>query len=313
MSKGTDVVIHIAREDTPNKLPTKPAWQTLRRTSDSLKKTVSLTQSDEIIDSRFEQGSIATAGEATGSIEYELSALSQDMFFEGVAGNIFTDVGTPPVSTLIIGGETLATYSIVKHDKKVGLIQVFSGCRIGELTIQGDTEGKITGTATISATAYTTPTTTPVKDPVAATATPFMSSISVNKFNIDGASTVGTACAESFTITINNNLTSKSCLGNQSIIPNRYLEGKVAITLNVTLALTTTSKAWLPYVESRKTMTAEIGLEDSNKNTYGFQFTKLELDNDGLSDTNANDEHTLSLEFRHVKTAPTITRSQPKP
>lgn len=309
MSKGTDVVIHIAKEETPNMLPVAPEWHTLRRNSDSLKKTVSLTQSDEIIDSRFEQGSVASSAEAVGSIDFELSALSQDMFFEGVAGNVFTDAGVPTVSTLEIGGDTLPTFTIVKHDKKVGLIQVFSGCRIGELTIQGDTEGKITGSASISATGYEVASATPVTSPLPATDTPFMSSINVNAFKINGTSTVGTACAESFTITINNNLTAKPCLGNGSLIPNRYTEGNVTITLNVTLALTTTSKAWIPYVESRETMTAEIGLEDSKKNAYGFHFTKLELDNDGLSDTNKNDDHTMAMEFRHVKVAPTITRT----
>ncbi|WP_180113354.1 phage tail tube protein [Acinetobacter sp. YH12073] len=309
MSKGTDVVIHIAKEETPNTLPAVPVWHTLRRNSDSLKKTVSMTQSDEIVDSRFEQGSVASSAEATGSIEFELSALSQDMFFEGVAGNLFVDSGTPSVSTLEIGGDTLPTYTIVKHDKKVGFIQVFTGCRIGELTIQGDTEGKITGTASISATGYSNPIATPVVNPVAATDTPFMSSINVNEFKISGVSTVGTACVESFTITINNNLTAKPCLGNGSLIPNRYTEGNVTITLNVTLALTTTSKEWIPFVESRETMTSEIGMEDSKGNAYGFNFTKLELDNDGLSDTNKNDDHTMAMEFRHVKEAPTITRT----
>lgn len=309
MSKGTDVVIHIAKEETPNTLPAVPEWHTLRRNSDSLKKTVSLTQSDEIVDSRFEQGSVATSAEAVGNIEYELSALSQDMFFEGVAGNMFVDSGTPSVSTLEIGGDSLPTYTIVKHDKKVGFIQVFSGCRIGELTIQGDTEGKITGSASINATGYSNPVASPVTSPLPATTTPFMSSINVNEFKISGVSTVGTACAESFTITINNNLTAKPCLGNGSLIPNRYTEGNVSITLNVTLTLTTTSKAWIPYVESRQNMTAEIGLEDSIGNAYGFNFTKLELDNDGLSDTNKNDDHTLAMEFRQVKEAPTITRT----
>ncbi|MDN5511159.1 phage tail tube protein [Acinetobacter sp.] len=303
------MVIHIAKEETPNTLPALPVWHTLRRNSDSLKKKVSLTQSDEIVDTRFEQGSIATSGEAVGNIEYDLSALSQDMFFEGVAGNLFVDSGTPSVSTLDIGGDTLPTYTIVKYDKKVGMTQVFSGCRIGELTIQGDTKGKITGSVSISATGYETPAVTPVANPLDATTTPFMSSINVNTFKINGVSTVGTSCAESFKLTINNNLTAEPCLGSESLIPNRYKEGKVSITLNVTLALTVSSKAWIPYVETRQTMTSEIGIEDSLGNAYGFNFTKLELDNDGLSDTNANDDHTLGMEFRHVKEAPTITRT----
>lgn len=308
-SKGTDVVIYIAKEESPNVLPAVPVWHTLRRNSDSLKKTVSLTESDEIVDSRFDQGSVATSGEATGTIEYELSALSQDILLEGAAGNIFVEDGVTGVATLEIGGMELDTFTIVKHDKKLNFIQVFSGARIGELTIQGDTEGKITGSATISATGYANPAASPVTAPLAAPDTPFMSSINVNTFKINGVSTVGTACAESFTISINNNLTARPCLGNQSIIPNRYTEGKVNIGLSATVVLTEQSKAWIPYVESRETMTAEIGIEDTQGNAYGFHFPKLELDNDGMSDTNATDDHTLALEFKQVKVAPTITRS----
>lgn len=192
-SKGTDVVIYIAKEESPNVLPAVPVWHTLRRNSDSLKKTVSLTESDEIVDSRFDQGSVAISGEATGTIEYELSALSQDILFEGAAGNVFVEDGVTGVFTLEIGGAELDTFTIVKHDKKLNFIQVFSGARIGELTIQGDTEGKITGSATISATGYANPVASPVTAPLAAPDTPFMSSINVNTFKINGVSTVGTA------------------------------------------------------------------------------------------------------------------------
>lgn len=308
-SKGTDVVIYIAKEESPNVLPALPEWHTLRRSSDSLKKTVSLTESDEIVNSRFDQGSVATSGEATGAIEYELSALSQDILLEGAAGNVFVPDALTGIATLEIGGDELATFTIVKHDKKLNFIQVFSGARIGELTIQGDAEGKITGSASISATGYTNPATSPVTAPLAPTDTPFMSSINVNMFKINGVSTVGTACAESFSISINNNLTAKPCLGNESLIPNRYTEGKVNIGLSATVVLTEQSKAWIPFVESRETMTAEIGIEDSEGNSYGFNFPKLQLDNDGMSDTNATDDHTLGLEFKQVKVAPTITRS----
>lgn len=308
-SKGIDVVIYIAKEESPNVLPALPEWHTLRRSSDSLKKTVSLTESDEIVDSRFDQGSVATSGEATGAIEYELSALSQDILLEGAAGNVFVEDGVAGVFTLEIGGDELATFTIVKHDKKLNFIQVFSGARIGELTIQGDAEGKITGSASISATGYANPASSPVTAPLAPTDTPFMSSINVNMFKINGASTVGTACAESFAISINNNLTARPCLGTESLIPNRYTEGKVNIGLSATVVLTEQSKEWIPYVESRETMTAEIGIQDSQGNAYGFNFPKLQLDNDGMSDTNATDDHTLGLEFKQVKVAPTITRS----
>ena len=112
-SKGTDVVIYIAKEESPNVLPTVAVWHTLRRNSDSLKKTVSLTETDEIVDSRFDQGSVATSGEATGTIEYELSALSQDILLEGAAGNVFVDDAISGVATLEIGGMELDTLSLI--------------------------------------------------------------------------------------------------------------------------------------------------------------------------------------------------------
>lgn len=306
MSMGTDVVIHIAKETSPNVMPTS-GWQVVRRTSDSLDEKITTTESDEVVDSRFEQGSSATSGEAGGTINFELSAGSQDILFEGVAGNSFS---SDAVSTLEIGGPTLATFTIVKHDKKLGLIEVFSGVRIGELSLSGDTDGKITGSVTVNATGYDdTLTVTPVTDPAPVTTTKFMSSINVDAFKVDGATTVGTACAESFSITISNNLTAKPCLGSGSLIPNRYSEGKVSVSLSSTVVLTETSLEWRKKIKSRDTLTAEIGIEDSAGNSYGFNFTQLELNSGEKSETNNTDEHTLSLEFKHIKTAPTITRS----
>lgn len=307
-SKGTDVAIHIAEEATPNTLPATPKFFVVSRTSDSLNETTTTTESETIVDSRFEQGSSATGGEAGGTINFELSAGTQDIFFEGVSGNVFV-VDQSNIGTLEIGGPELKTYTIVKHDKKLGLIEVFSGCRIGELSITGDAEGKITGSITVNATGYDDKlTATPVTNVQPEPNTKFMSAINVDAFKVNGISTVGNACAESFTITINNNLTAKPCLGSGSLIPNRYSEGKVSIGLSATVVLTQTSKVWRENVKSRDTMTAEIGIEDKAGNSYGFNFTQLELNGAEKSETNQTDEHTLALEFKHIKSAPTITR-----
>lgn len=309
-SKGTDVSIYIAEEASPNTLPANPVWHTVRRTSDSLKRTVAVSESDEILDTRFEQGSTADSAEAGGSIEFEFSAKSQDVFLEGVAGNKFVDDAVAGVSTLEIGGDELATYTIVKHDRKLDHIEVLSGVRIGELSITGSTSGKITGSATVSATSYDDQATvSPVTNPLPAPETKVMSSIDVNTFKLNDVNTVGTACAEEFTLTITNNLEGKSCLASQSLIASRFTEGRVSVTLNTTVALTTTSKQWIPYVISRETMTAEIGFGDKAGNDYALNFTKLELNNDGMSDTNATDDRTLALELKHIREAMTITRS----
>ena len=307
MSQGTDVIIHIAKESTPNTLPQNPAWIPLRRTSDTLDEKIKTTESNEIVDSRFEQGSSATSGEAGGTINFELSALSQDILFEGVSGNSFIE--DDGVFTLAIGAPKIGTFTIVKHDKELGLIEVFSGVRIGEVSIKCDVEGKITGSATVMATGYDdTLTVTPVVNPQAVTTTKFISSINVNAFKVDGTSTVGTACAESFTITFSNNLTAKPCLANESFIPNRYSEGKLSLGLSATVVLTETSQEWRSKIKTRDTMTAEIGIEDSEGHSYAFNFTQLELNGAEKSETNNTDEHTLSLEFKHIKTAATITR-----
>lgn len=310
-SKGTDVSLYIAKEQSPNTLPLTPEWHTLRRVSDSLKKTVELTASGEVIDSVFEQGSVASSATASGAINFEFSALSQDMFLEGVSRNVFiVDAVDTDKSVLEIGGDNdLATFTIVKHDRKLSRIEVFSGARVGELTISASTDGMIEGAATITATGYAEPTVLPVANPLPATETPFTSALNVAAFKINGVNTAGTACAESFEITINNNLDAKGCLGNSSLIKSRVTEGRVAVGLSSTVLLTAASKAWIKNVETRDRMTAEIEILDKLGNSYKFGFTKLELDNDGLSDTTAEDEHTLGLEFKHVKEAITITRT----
>lgn len=307
-STGLDVLLFTAPEDSPNTLPSVPVWTPIRRTSDSLKKTVSLTESDEIIDTRYDQGSVATSAEAAGKIDFEFSAKSQDLFIEGAACNQFVEDGATGVSTVSIGGKTSRTFTIVKVYVKENIIKVFSGCRVESLEIKGDTEGKITGSVDIKATGYSEPAVSPVTNPLPASTTPFMSSINVNSFKIDGQTTVGKACAQSFTISIKNNLKKVACLGNQSLIPNEYKELKSQTSLSATVMLTDTSKVWIPFVESRQTVTAEIGIEDSLGNTYSFNFAKLELNNEGLSDTKGSDDNTLALEFNHVRVAPTITR-----
>lgn len=309
-SQGTDVTIYAAKETSPNTLPANPVWQTLRRTSDSLKKTVELTKSGEIIDSVFEQGSVAASATAAGAINFVFSALSQDIFLEGVSRNTFVIDGTDAKKGVLqIGGDgNLASYTIVKHDRKLNRIEVFSGVRIGELTISASLDGAITGVATITATSYTTPDISPVVDPTPATETKFNSGLNIKAFKFNDVNTAGTACAETFEIKISNNIEAKGCLASGSIIKSRIKEGLVSVGLSSTVVLTNISKQWISKVETRERMTAEIEILDEAGNSYVFGFTKLELDNDGLSDTTIDAEHTLGLDFKHVKEAMTITR-----
>jgi hypothetical protein len=116
----------------------------------------------------------------------------------------------------------------------------------------------------------------PVVDPLPATETPFISALNVTAFKINGVNTAGTACAESFEITINNNLDAKGCLGGASLIKSRVTEGRVAVGLNSTVLLTAASKGWIKNVETRDRMTAEIEIVDKLGNSYVFGFTKLE-------------------------------------
>ena len=309
MSKGSDVVHHIVKETSPNVLPASPVWQTIRWTSSSLKKTVELGESEEVIDSPFEQGSAAVSATASGDIGFEFTALSQDMFLEGVARNVFVeDDGT---SVLNVGGpEDLATYTIVKHDKNLNMIEVFTGCRINQLTISASTGAKITGTASIIATGYSTPTSTPVTNPAAAPNTPFVAGKNITSLKVLSAETAGSACIDTFEITINNGLEAVQCLGSGSILATRVKnEAPIAIGLTATALLTNASKTWIPYVESRQIMTASIDIQDNVGNKYVFSFPSLELDNDGASDLSGRTERTLSLEFKNTKQAITVTKT----
>ena len=311
-SAGKNTPHYIAKEASPNKLPASPIWHTIRWTSSSLKKTTELDQSGEVLDSPFEQGSAAVSAQASGDIGFEFTALSQDPFLEGVSRNVFIeDASNPNKSLLTVGGvDEMATYTIVKHDKKLGFIEVFTGCRINQLTISASNGAKITGTASIVSTGYEMPSISPVVDPLPAPDTKFNAAKNVKSFKILGNETAGSACADTFEITINNQIEAVSCLGSGSLIPNRIKDANpVQVLLSSTALLTNASKVWLPYVESRAPLTAGIGIEDNAGNKYDFDFTYLELDNDGMSDLSATEERTLDLEFRHVKQAMTITRT----
>lgn len=149
----------------------------------------------------------------------------------------------------------------------------------------------------------------PVVAALPPTDTPIMSSVNVNSAKVNGVSTVGVACMQSWSIEINNNLSGIKCVGSESLAPTKFLEKRVDITFSANLMFSKTVADWKPFIKSRATMTAEIGLEDSLNNAYAFNFPQLQLDTLDDPDGGGEDDITADGTWTHVKVAPTITRS----
>lgn len=305
-SKGKDVLLCIAEEATPNKLPASPVWHVVRWTDHDLKRETTVEKSDSVSTGRYRQGSIPMSATAGGTISFELAAGgATDLFFEGVSfGGSFVP-GTP--DTLAVGGNVLKTYTLVRKDLKTGKTKIFSGVRIGEMTISGEATGKITGQVTVSATDYTESAVSPVTNPIE-TNTKFVSAVNTKSFKINGQETVNVACVQSFELSINNNLSEIRCLGSGNLIANAFNEGMVDISLTAKVLLTTTSEQWEDYVLSRVPMTADIGIVDTANNTINFVFPQLEVDAANPNNTTPEDDNTLDLTFTHVRVAPIIQR-----
>lgn len=302
MSSGSKIRLYYAVEDTPEKLPATPIWKTVRRVSDGLSEDVKTETSSSVTDSRFRQGGMATESEIKGSLEVELSVGLFDDFLAAVAMNDWkTDV-------LTFGGDVRKTFTFVKVYEDIGEIYVYKGVRFGDLSMSIATTGKITAKFGLVGTTFEKTKTSPVKTPLAVPDVVLVSALNVGDLKVNGQDIVGTSCLQSTELSINNNLEAIRCIGSKKLSAVAYLEKIIDITLNCKFMFSAQSSGYVDYVKTRDTMPVSFSIEDSAKNSYAFNFPKLEVSQANHPDGGGEDTIQLDVNFNHIKVSPTITR-----
>lgn len=302
MSSGSRIAVYYAAEQSVGVLPTTPVWKTLRRVSDGLNESITTEDSDEVSDSRYEQGSVPTGSEINGELGFELSLQTFDDFFEAVAMNAYAN------NVLTIGGATRKTFTIVKHYKDINQVFIYRGMHVNTAHLEIPSSGKITGNFGLLGTGFERTTTSPVVDPLPATETPILSQLHVSTVTIDGNALTNEACLSSFSLDIDNQLEGIVCIGNQKLAPQKYVEKKVKVTASSTVAFSPTSAAWIDRVESRQTMAMVVPIADTLGNEWAIELPKLEVAEAGHPDGGGDDIINLDISFKNVRSAATFTR-----
>lgn len=303
MSSGAKVTTHYIKEVTPGVTPAAPVagdWKTARLTSNTLSPTPATEVSDEITDTRLSQGSVVTGLTIGGDLVGEMSFGTFDDWLEALF------YGTWAADVLTIG-TARHTFSVQKGFTDVGTYHLFKGVHAATGSIEIPEEGKITLTIGGQALDYADGTVSFVTSPAAATATPFMSSLSVGDIKVDGVSLAGSACVSAMTINIDNTLQVQRCLGSGKLGPGALIETEAAITGTITLAWSARAfEIWKEQM-TRKAFGVEFPVTDSLGNTYTFGFPAVEFDGE-LPNGGKRDLIQAELNWTVAKVAPTITR-----
>lgn len=302
MSSGAKVVTHYIPEAIPGTTPTTGTWKTARLTGNTLSPTPATEVSDEITDTRLSQGSVVTGLTIGGDLVGEMSFGTFDEWLAALFyGNWAADVLTI--------GSVRQTFSVQKAFTDVNTYHLFKGVHAATGSIEIPEEGKITLTIGGQALDYADGVTTFVTGtPEAATATPFMSSLSVGDIKVDGVSLAGSACVSAMTINVDNTLQVQRCLGSGKLGPGALIETEAAITGTITLAWSARAfEIWKEQM-TRKAFGVGFPITDSVGNTYTFDFPAVEFDGE-LPNGGKRDLIQAELNWTVAKVAPTITRA----
>lgn len=301
MSSGAKVVTHYIAETVPGTTPLSGTWKTARLTSNTLSPTPTTEVSDEITNSRLNQGSVTTGLTIAGDLVGEMSFSTFDDWLEA----LFYGVWSNDVLSI---GATRKTFSVQKGFTDVSTYHLFKGVHAATGSIEIPEEGKITLTIGAQCLGYTDASTSfVVGTPDGPTTTPFMSSLSVGDIKVDDVSLAGTACISAMTVNIDNTVQLQRCLGSGKLGPGAIIETEAAITGTMTLAWS--AKAYQIWKEqiARTQFEVEFPITDSLGNAYTFNFPKVEIDGE-LPSGGKRDIIQATLNWTAVKETPTITR-----
>jgi hypothetical protein len=139
------VAVRYVAESVFGTTPATPTLTEVRYTGESISNKISTVQSNEIRSDRNTTDLVRVSSDASGDIQFELSAKSFDDLLEGALASTFS----APVAGLseIKNGVELKSFTIQKHfqDLTAPVFQNFTGMRVGGLNLDFKTGSILTG------------------------------------------------------------------------------------------------------------------------------------------------------------------------
>lgn len=303
MSSGSRIKLYVAEETSLGVLPADPIWYTVPRITDGLTENVTTTASELSKDTRFRQAPIATQAEIIGDLSTELSVGTFDLFIAAVAMNDWD------ADSLLFGGGVRKSFTFIKEYSDVGIIRQYSGVMINTMSLNISNGEKIGANFGLMGTGYTPITTSPVTNPIDLMGDKkLVSALNVGEFLLNGQSTVGTACLQSLTLEINNNLEAVYCIGNKQLSAEKYIEKKVDITLTTQFMFSGQVAEYSDKIKTGDTTEISFEIEDADGNTYAWTFPKLTVQEAPHPDAGGEDLVMQDITFAHIDVSPTLTR-----
>lgn len=295
MSSSNLVSIIYAPETTYNEIPTAATWKTARYTSEGLTSSHTNTQSSEIRSDRMVSDSVRVSAEVMGELGIELSALTFDDFMAAAMANDWeVDAVDSDISRLKIGTKT-PSFSIEKEFSDVGKFFTFTGMRVSSLSLSASYGDILQGSISFMGAGADSSDTTSVGTGtvVPATTTDVLNSAAdISTVSIDGTPT--TVCIQSVSLTVDNSLRARTCIG--KVYPSDIVYGTAQVTGSLELYFSATAYQMYQKVLNNSDISFGFKVTDGD---YEYEFTipKAKLTSDAPTSGGLDQDVTMTFEF----------------
>lgn len=278
MQAGTSnrTAIRIVKETAFNETPATPAFENLRYTGESVAYAPRSVTSNEIRDDRMTADMVQVGAEVSGDLQVELSFASFDSL---IAAALCTSWPAPDVngdSTIKNGVET-HSFTLQKHfqDLAIPSFQMFTGCRVGGMSLDFQTGSILTGsfsfmgcsasvaTAQIAGATFTSPGDGNV---------PF-NAVS-NLVGLEKDDIALTTNIRSMTLELNNNLRGQEAIGTMGYVGIAL--GRLEITGGIEMYFENLSE-YQTFLDNAD-FKLEFVLQDADSNSYKFTLPRIKYE-----------------------------------
>lgn len=272
MSETNRVSLKYVPESVYNTTPADSVdWKYTRYTGESLTATTNRQDSAEIRADRHIASSPKVSRQVSGGVDLELSPTTFDDWIEAAM------CGTWTADVVEIGTEQ-RSFSVEKHFEDIGKFEVFTGVRVGQMSLTIPAGGIITGSFQFMGAGETRPATTAVGAGTVAAADTndiYTGTADIGEVQINGAPTG--FCINSMSIDLNNNLREITCIGKE--FPSNISYGSATVTGSFDAYLNDELWALFDSVADNDDVSLSFPVTDgTNSYTFFLPRTKISAD-----------------------------------